>query len=125
MGLIEQAVKDLNKFSSNETSGFAVPGSFTAPNGVMATVGCISVKHHYSLNEEGKQVNAKVASFSVSESLLTALSYPVRNSSNEVYLEGHQVKIKDSSGLLCMYVIREWYPDEALGLITCKLGDFE
>lgn len=125
MGVWEQAQADLAKFTSNTTSGPAKTCQFTSPAGDVVSIALVPTKHHLGQNEDGKNVNAKKASICFSEQLLTALSYPVRNSSNEVDLKGHQVKVKDSTGLLCSYMIREWYPDEALGLVTCILGDFE
>lgn len=125
MGLMEQAQKDFAGFTSDKVNGFAKAVTFTAPNsGPVVVVNCITTKHHLDINEEGKMVNAKKASLTVNESLLVAQSYPVRNSSNEVNLSGHKVSWMDSNSI-CVYVIREWYPDESLGLITCILGDFE
>ncbi len=124
MGLIEQAQKDFAGFTSDSKSGFAKAITFTSPTGVSVIINGITSKHYFTLDQEGKMVNAKQASISVSEQLLTALSYPVRNNSNEVYLRGHKVSWMDSNSV-CQYVIREWFPDESLGLITCILGDFE
>lgn len=125
MGLTEQAQSDFSRFTSDTVSGFAKAITFTAPNsGPVVIVNGITTKHNFEINEEGKSVNAKKASITVSESLLVAQSYPVRNESNEVNLTGHKVSWKDSNSV-CQYMIREWFPDETLGLITCILGDFE
>jgi len=125
MGLMEQAQKDFAKFTSDKTNGFAKSITFTAPNsGPVVVANGIATKHHLGLNEEGKQVNAKKASITITEALLTAQSYPVRIS-GEVNLANHKVSWMDSTGTINEYVIREWYPDETLGEITCILGDFE
>jgi hypothetical protein len=125
MGLIEQARADFEAFTSDSVNAFAVPITFSSPTGIIVTVNGIHTKHHLGLSEEGEMVNAKKASLTVSEQLLTAQNYPVRNSQGSVNLAGHQVKVADSTGTLCTYAIREWFPDEALGLITCILGDFQ
>ena len=124
MGLWEQAQKDLAAFTSNTDSGPAKTATFTAPNGSTDTVALVPTKHHLGVNEEGKNVNAKKASVCVSEQLLNVWAYPVRNASNEVSMTGHRVRWMDSNSL-CQYIIREEYPDEALGLIVFILGDFE
>jgi hypothetical protein len=125
MGLFEMAQRDFAKFSSDTVAGPAKAITFTAPNsGPIIVANGIATKHHNSLNEEGKQVNAKKASITITEALLTAQGYPVRIK-GEVNLTNHKVSWMDSTGTINTYMIREWYPDESLGEITCILGDFE
>jgi hypothetical protein len=56
---------------------------------------------------------------------LTDQNYPVRSSSGIVNLAGHKVTVADSTGASVTYVVREWMPDETIGLILMILGDFK
>lgn len=122
MNVYEMAIQDIKAFTSGDAGKELI---FTAPTGETATVNGVNVKHWNSENTDGEKVNAKTASFSVNEALLTAQNYPVRNSYGSVDFKGHKVAIKDGNGTLCIYAIDEWYPDEAVQLITCMIGDFE
>lgn len=121
MGLIEQAKSDIKDITSN-LDEWAVSITFTAPTGEIATVNGLHSKHHMSMDTDGNRINSKNAHISVSEELLTAKNYPVRNKKGEVKLNDHKVNVKDSTGISKNYVIREGFPDETIGLITCILG---
>lgn len=125
MGLAEQAILDAKAITSDAINGFGISILFMAPDSTTATINGLATKHHLGMDLDGNLVNSKKASIAVSESLLVDAGYPVRNAKGEVYLKGHKVKWTDSSNALCEYVIREWFPDEAIGLIVCILGDFE
>lgn len=120
MGLIDQAKKDIKDITSN-TDEWGVSITFTAPTGEIATVNGLHSKHHMNIDTEGNMISGKNAHISVSEALLTAKNYPVRKA-GEVNLKNHKVSVKDSTGISKNYVIREWFPDETIGLITCILG---
>jgi len=70
-------------------------------------------------------VNTKNAHISFSEQQLIDALYPYRNTGDEVALFNHKIDVKDSTGNIKNYVIREWFPDETIGVILCILGDFE
>jgi hypothetical protein len=125
MGLLEQARADIKQITGN-TDEFAVNATFRAPapgNQTM-TIPVIHTKHHLGQDSEGRPKNTKNAHISFSESAVPA-EYPIRNTTGEVSLHGHQVTVKDSTGTDKQYMIREWFPDETLGLIVCIMGDFE
>lgn len=82
-------------------------------------------KHWINFDADGVSVNSKNAHITLDELELVSLNYPVRNENKEVYLFNHRIFVSDSSGELKSYVIKEWFPDETLGLITCILGDYE
>lgn len=84
-----------------------------------------STKHWINFDSDGNAINSKNAHICLSESDLIELEYPVRNSKGEVFLKNHRVSVKDSSSELKEYVIKEWFPNETLGLIVCILGDYE
>lgn len=126
MGLIAQAKADIEAITSN-LDEFGVSMTLTAPapgNETVTLVG-LHTKHRVSLDTEGNFVNAKNAHISISEKFLTDADYPVRNDRGEVFLFNHRVSVADSTGTAKEYVIREWMPDESVGLIVCILGDFE
>lgn len=124
MGLIDQAKIDMKDIIT-DIDGFGVAMSFTAPTAQTAAITGLHTKHHLSFNSDGIAVNSKNAHCSFAEKSLTELNYPFRNAKGEVYLKGHRVNIKDSTGITKLYVIREFFPNETIGMITCILGDFE
>jgi hypothetical protein len=125
MGLLEDIKEDLVDITS-DSDGFGVELVFTNPAGdATATINGLHTKHHISLDETGRPVNSKNAHISFVESLLIAEDYTIRSASGEVNLKGHKVSVVDSTGDVKHYMIREWFPDEKLGLIVCILGDFE
>lgn len=88
------------------------------------TVAGTTTKHNLSVGRDGAAYNGRNASCSVSEQVLVAAGYPVRNSDGEVDLKNHRVTFKDSTGTNRTYKIESWYPDEKIGLIVCILGDY-
>jgi hypothetical protein len=125
MGLLEQAIADAKNIVENAASGFGSEMILTAPNAATITIKGLHTKHHLGINTDGEIVNSKKASISFSEGSFSGSAYPLRNSAGQVALKNHLVAVKDSTGTLCSYVIREWFPDETMGLITCILGDHE
>lgn len=124
MGLKERAKADIESITSN-TNEWACPITFISPDGLItATINGIHTKHHLNVDTEGNAVNAKKATISVSEKFLIDAGYPVRNSSNEVSLNGHRIKAKDSTGILCDYILLSIFPNETIGLLTCILEDY-
>lgn len=81
-------------------------------------------KHWISFDSDGGSINSKNAHICLDEKTLTYLGYPVRNSNEEIYLFNHRISVKDSSGVLKEFVIKEWFPSETFGLIACILGDY-
>ena len=123
MGLVEQAKKDIEKITGNAAE-FGVELTFTSPSAVVAVATGIHAKHHTGFDEQGFPVNSKIASVAISEQYLTDAGYPVRTG-GEVQLRGHKVAAADSTGVVNTYMIREWFPDEMIGLIVLILGDYE
>lgn len=124
MNLIDQAKADIEQITSN-LNEFAVEIIFTSPTEQTATISGLHTKIHLGVDTDGLAVNSKKAHISFSEKFLTDASYPVRNSSGEVNLRNHRVSVKDSTGILKNYTVKEIFPDETIGLITCMLDDFE
>lgn len=127
MGLIDTINNDIKKITT-DLSGFGVTMNLTTPDDVTSVdIDGLHTKHHLGIDTEGNQVNTKNAhiSFSESELLEKDPAYPIRNVNQEVDLKGHKVIVKDSTGVDKNYVIREWYPDETIGLIVCILGDYQ
>ena len=125
MGLIDQAKSDWQRFSA-DTNEFGIAINIETPTASQSVdiVG-LHTKHHISFDTDGNLVNSKNAHISFSEQQLTDVTYPVRNSNGEVYLQGHKITVKDSTGGNKVYLIHQWHQDETLGVILCFLRDYE
>lgn len=124
MSLLDQAKADIETITS-DPDGFTRSIVLTAPTDETVTIYGLHSKHHLGIDTDGNRVNSKNPHISVAEKFLIDAEYPVRGSTGEVNLSGHKVSVADSTGTVCNYVIREWYPNETTGLIVCILGDFE
>lgn len=124
MGLIDRAKEDWQRFTTN-TNEFGVVMTLEDLEFVQYAASGLFTKHHLGIDTEGNLVNTKNAHFSISEQVLTTLNYPVRNASGEVDLKGHKLFVKDSTGIVKSFIIREFFPDETIGLIVCILGTYE
>lgn len=123
MGLSDQAIADWQKISS-DTAGFGVSMTFRSAGGThTATVSGLFTKHHLSVDGQGIAVNARHASVSIAEKLLTDAGYPTRTY-GRVTLKDHTVSVADSSGTTYTYTVQQWHPDEKLGCILIILGDY-
>lgn len=120
---LERARADWIRFSTG--GGFEVDLTFETPSGsVTKTVQGIGMKHHLSVDSEGVNVNQLNAHITVSENELIDAGYPVRNGSDIVDLKDHKLRYADSTGVEKEYLIKQTYPDETVGMITCILGEY-
>lgn len=125
MGMIETAQAAVKRIRT-DPNGFTKTIQFIATDGITtATIRGMSAVIHLGVDNQGEFVNTRKAHISFSESSLSDTGFPVRDSSNTLILKGNRVSVIDSTGQAEQYVIREIYPDEALGLLVCMLGDFE
>lgn len=125
MGLMEQAQADIKRITG-DLVGFAQSMTFVSADGTKtATINGLHAKIHMATDTDGNTVNSKKAHVSISESALTDQGYTTRNSKDECSLKGHKVTVVDSTGVSWQYIIREVFPDEAVGLIVCFFNDFE
>jgi hypothetical protein len=98
---------------------------FTAPDGTTATIKGMYTEHHLGVDDKyEKFVNTKNAHCNFSEKLLVDTGYPLRDAGGEVQMSGHRVQAVNSQGVLCSYVVDQWFPDNTVGLIVCILGDW-
>jgi len=120
---LEKIRKDAKTYVMSGTG--SAPFTITNPktNVSVSSTGYVG-KHWINFDSDGNSINSKSAHIGVSEDDLTELGYTIRNGNNEVSLYNHRVSAKDSTGVLKEYVIKEWFPDETLGLIVCILGDY-
>ena len=82
-------------------------------------------KHHLNFSTDGLPVNSQNSHVTISESKLSELNYPFKNTNGEINLFQHKVFVSDSSGNVKSYVIEEQFADETIGLISCILGNNE
>jgi len=120
MSLKKRAEADIKKITAN-LKEWADAATFVAPDTTEYTVNVIHTKHHLGIDPEtGVPVNAKTASIAFSES---NLGVSIRNAQNEVNLDGWSIIVPDSTEVDKTYFVREWYPDEMIGMIVCILSD--
>lgn len=121
--ILQAARSDARKIITG--GGFEDDITLTTPSGDLAiTVTGLASKHHLSIDTDGNVASAKNAHVSISETDLLELEYPVRNANEEIALKGHLVAVKDSSGVLKQYEVKDHFPSETLGLIVLILGDW-
>ena len=127
MNVLELARKEAKRIITDSVTGFAVSITLTAPNSETVTITGLHVKHHIGIDTDGNEVNTKNAHITFDESSVIEVNalYPLRDVNGEVFLYRHKVDVKDSTGIVKNYVIREWFTDETFGNIRCTLGDFE
>tara|TARA_R110000851_G_scaffold173886_2_gene320158 strand:+ start:23 stop:406 length:384 start_codon:yes stop_codon:yes gene_type:complete len=122
--LLAKARRDVKKFI--KSGGFQEEIFLITPDGLTTlTTSGLAGKHWINFDSDGVPINSKNAHICIDEDVLTLNNYPFRNSDGDVSLKGHKVNVKDSSGTLKNYIIKEWFPDETLGLIVCILGDYD
>jgi hypothetical protein len=111
--LLNSVRKDALKYATK--GGFEEDITLTTPdsNTVLNLKG-LATKHWINFDTDGAPVNSKNAHICIPESDLEIASYPARRN-GEVYLRNHLVSVKDSTGVLKNYVIKEWFPNETLG----------
>ena len=125
MGMIETAQAAVKRIRM-DPNGFTKSMQFTAADGItMATIRGMSAVIHLGVDNQGEFVNTRKAHISFSESSLSDTGFPVRDQNGTLIIKGNRVDVIDSTGEIEQYVIREIYPDEAVGLLVCMLGDFQ
>lgn len=125
MGLVEQAKKDWRQITTNTDSGFGTAIVLTAPSSSQLSIKGLATKHHIGIDTDGNMVHSKNAHISFSEEQLSDASYPVRDANGDVNLTGHRATWIDSTGTSVTYIIREFFPDETIGVILCILGELQ
>jgi len=125
MGLIDLLRKNVQTITTNSAIGFSQDVTFTTPDETdTVTVKALFTSHHSAFDQDGLPVSLKVASVAVSESVLNEAGYVTRNGSGVVFLEGHRVLTKDSTGEDILYLVTDRKPDNELGLIVLMLNEF-
>lgn len=125
MSLIDIARGHLETITTDDSIGFSQDVTFTTPDGLTTvTVKALHTVHSRDHDTEGFETTGKVASVAVKESVLTDESYPTRNASGVVNMEGHRVSSVDSTGNVRTYVVGDRRPDSELGLLVLMLMNF-
>lgn len=124
MGLLQQAQADIARITS-DTSGFGSPITFTDPSGFAVTINGRANKIHLGVDTDGNESNFKKAYVGISESLLIAAGYTVRNTKGDVNMIDHKVNVTDSTGTMRYYKINAQFPDETIGFIVFHLEAYK
>lgn len=125
MNIIELARRDTQKITQNKASGFGWDIKLIAPNGTELDLIGLATKHNQGFDTDGNFVNSKNVHVSITTDQLIAGNYPYIDAEGEINLSGHQVKAKFINDVEESYIVREFMPDETLGLIVIILGDYE
>lgn len=128
MGLLERAKADIEKYSSDTTSGFAVELTFQRPDPEtqVAVINGLYTETTLDVDEFGNITNSKKAHIAFSEKFMIAAGYAIRNSKNQIDMNLHRVSMVDIvTGETKRYIINAWFPDTTIGFITCILGDLK
>ena len=122
---LNKAIRDWERFSSS--GGFEVEFTLNPPPSFDTDflVKGIQTNHRILVDTDEQIGNSKFVAISISEALLVAISYPIRNAESEVSMLKHRVSFVDSAGTNRTYEITEQYPDETTGMLTFLLKDFE
>jgi Fe-S cluster assembly iron-binding protein IscA len=116
MSLIERAKIDVKTITANSNE-FAVDLVLTSGlNEVLAAKG-LHTDHHLAINDMNERVNVQQASVVIHESIL--VDYTYKNSDSEITFNNHRCEMNGVK-----FIVREWYPDKTVGLITLILGTF-
>lgn len=123
--MIETAAASVKRIRQ-DPNGFTKSIQFTSNDGLTTvTIRGMASVIHLGVDNQGEFVNTRKAHISIVESSLTDVGFPTRDSNGALTLKGNRVNVVDSTGNVEQYVIREVYPDEAMGLMVCILGDFQ
>jgi hypothetical protein len=127
MGLIKQAELDLKEITTNG-SEFGEAVVFTsAVNGQVAEINCLhsDINVVIGFNEAGQPVHSRKVTVVFSESALSDLGYPTRNSSGQIAMNKDKVDIASVNKPVKNYVVKSQLPDSTVGLITLFLEDYD
>lgn len=111
------AKKDWKRFINKS---FDLDGTFTAPNGEIATCKVIGINNHNVVETDGQIVMGHIIHVSVYESSLTDdnPNYPTRNASGMVSMANHLVSYLDANNIERNYRVINYMPDNTVGLIS-------
>jgi hypothetical protein len=124
MGLLEQARADARKILG-DLAGWATMLTFTSPMGEITTINGTFFKRTIPvMGGDGTPMNARHIHITFAEAEMIESYYEIRNDAGKVDLKDHLVSCADSTGVTHTYIIREWHPDETLGIVRCMVGDY-
>jgi len=125
MSLIDRARIDMQNITGN-TNDFAVPCVVKTPDGATTiNVTGLHTRHWMSFDPDGVAVHTATASLAVSEKQFIDGGFAVRDANGEVDMKGDLIDAPDANGVVQTYVLREVFPDEALGLLVLILGEYK
>lgn len=124
MGLLDRARADARKILS-DLSGWATVLTFTNPLGETTTINGTFFKRTLPVVTDGADANVRQVHITFAEADMIESYYEIRNTAGVVDLYGHRVSCADSTGIVHTYAIREWHPDETLGIVRCMLADYD
>lgn len=124
MSLMDLIKRDIQNITGS-SNDFGTALEFTSPGEepVTVTINGLATRHNTQVDTSGNVVNTRNVHCSFAEALLTAEDYPVRTD-GEIMLEQHKVAWTDATGVKKTYIIEDCQPDETVGLLVCRLGEY-
>lgn len=124
MNMLLRAQRDIKRFTSDPEGWTRSITLISRVGAVTVTVTGLHTVHHLSVDAAyQKFVNYKNGHLAISEDILVAAGYPVRNAAGLVDMVGDIVRVMDSTGVTKEYRIQQSFPDETIALITIILED--
>lgn len=123
--LLQQIRKDARRYATS--SGWEEDIQLSTPDQSLSVpLKGWHTKHKINQDTDGGIVASTNVHILLAEDDLIAVSYPYRNSRNQVIeLKEHKVAAKNNAGQIIDYVIKESHPSESLGLIVCILSEMD
>lgn len=126
MSVLTKARTDWKSLSQR---AFDLEIRLVSPDGDQAIVKGLAAETNvqFDLDGDGIPTNDNDAHFSFVESNLIEANatYPIRDANGEVDLQKHKVAFPDANGTLKAYTIKEAHPDQTVGVIFCRLSNFD
>ena len=125
MNVLEAARRD-RAIINRSGNGMSIDVTFTSlgDTPITVTVKGSHSKRYLPVEFNGAIMQSRIASVTVTEADLVALSYPVRVN-KLVSMKNHICVCSDSAGQINTYNIMEQFPDETLGSITFILNEVD
>jgi hypothetical protein len=92
-----------------------------------ATFKGIGTNNAITFESDGQDVIGHIVHIGFHEEALLDINpaYPIRNADGKVQMDKHRVSFIDHRGVLRNYIVKNWYPDETVGMIMCDCNEYE
>ena len=101
--------------------------TFIAPSSERASVSGTGVDNRITFETDGQDAIGRLVHSAITEEAILTVTpdYPTRDDDNRLDFTDHLIFFAGANGVLNRYKVRNWYPDDATGVITFDLEDYE